>query len=447
MKLQEAFKEYISAQRLFEPGDKLLLAVSGGIDSVVLCELCKQSGYQFAIAHCNFGLRGAESDRDEQFVQSLATKYNVSCWTWKPDTHAFARQHKLSVQVAARRLRYEWFDTLLRENQLNYLLTGHHIGDNIETSLFHFFRGTGIAGLRGMLPKTGNIIRPLLFASREDIGQFAQQHQLQWVDDSSNATDNYSRNYLRHQVIPLVKKILPEAEQNLAANLQRFAETEQLYRQAIALHKKKLVELKGNELHIPVLKLQQTVPLYTVLYEIVKEYGFESSQTREIIALLDSQTGRYVQSSSHRVFKNRKWLIIAPLQSTEAGHILIEQPGAVPFGHSVLHITAAATLPDPLPATSDTVCIDASAVTFPLLLRKWKAGDYFYPLGMQKKKKLARFFIDTKLSKTDKENVWVLEVDKKIIWVLGHRIDDRFKVTGSSKNFMQLSTTVIKDQV
>jgi len=439
MQLLHAFINYSQTHRLFQHGDRLLLAVSGGVDSIVLCELCKQSGYDFAIAHCNFGLRGAESDRDEQFVQALATKYGVPCWTWKPDTDNYARQYKLSVQVAARRLRYEWFDELLHKNQLNYLLTGHHAGDNIETSLFHFFRGTGIAGLRGMLPKTGNIIRPLLFASREDILQFAKQHQLQWMDDSSNATDKYSRNYLRHQLIPLVKNILPEAEQNLAANLQRFAETEQLYQQAIALHKKKLVGLKGNELHMPVLKLQQTIPLHTVLYEIVKEYGFQPAQTGEIIALLDSQTGRYVQSPSHRVFKNRKWLIIAPLQSTEAGNILIEQPGTILYDQSVLHITTAAMLPDPLPATRDTVCIDASVVTFPLLLRKWKTGDYFYPLGMQKKKKLARFFIDTKLSKTDKEHVWVLEMDKKIIWVVGHRIDDRFKVTASTQKLLVMN--------
>ena len=477
MNLLQRFQQYILQHQLFSPKDTLLLAVSGGIDSVVLCELCKQSGYNFIIAHCNFNLRGAESERDAAFVQQVATNYNVPFLIKSFDTGNYAAANKLSIQEAARELRYGWFEEIIGNREsaigsretangkreaeapishlpltasepihdsrftIHALLTAHHLDDNLETMLMHFFRGTGIHGLRGMLPKQGHIVRPLLFARKQELKQFAEDNKLSWVEDSSNAQDKYTRNYFRHQLIPLVQKIYPEAENNLTANLKRFAEMETLYQQAIAVHKNKLLEYKPHdEVHIPVLKLLKSAPLHTIVYEIIKDYDFSSAQTEEVVNLLHSESGRYVQSATHRIIKNRRWLIIAPAKSEQAQIIAVEtdeekivfENGSLLFEQ--LAIDNKQLTNDPLIAS-----LDSKEIQFPLILRKWKKGDYFYPLGLNKKKKLARFFIDQKLSLTDKEKVWVLESNKKIVWVVGLRIDDRFKITGNTKKGLRIT--------
>jgi tRNA(Ile)-lysidine synthase len=484
MNLLQRFKDYIYQNNLFHSKDKLLLGVSGGVDSVVLCELCKQAGWDFTIAHCNFQLRGGESERDEQFVKNFGEKYKVEVLVKKFDTETYAKEKKLSIQVAARELRYNWFNELLTPNPIaigsklqtpNFLLTAHHLDDNIETMLMNFFKGTGIAGLRGILPKQdlpaerqglpadrqGKIVRPLLFAKKEELLAFAKENNLNWVQDSSNESDKYSRNYFRHHLIPLIQKIYPDAENNLTDNLQRFRDIELLYQQSIDQHKKKLIEQKGNEFHIPVLKLKKSEPLHSIVFEIIKDFGFHAAQVNEVIDLLDSDTGKYVASASHRVIKNRNWLIIAPVAAAEANIILIEEgtkfiefaPDSYQDGSLQFEMLPASDLPagrqgSPLPTCLPTgkahhsvVMLDSKEVKFPLILRPWKTGDYFYPLGMKKKKKLSRFFIDQKFSKTDKEKVWVLEMDRKIIWVIGHRMDDRFKITDKTKRILKVSFT------
>lgn len=447
MNLLQRFQQYISSNHLFTKNDTLLLAVSGGVDSVALCELCKQAGYQFIIAHCNFKLRAAESERDAVFVQQLAQAYNVPFLKKEFDTAEYAEKNKLSIQEAARELRYGWFEEMLQKAKgptshsllATSLVTAHHLDDNIETMLMHFFRGTGIHGLRGMLPKQGHIVRPLLFARKQELKQFATDNKLNWVEDSSNALDKYSRNYFRHQLIPLVQQIYPEAENNLAGNLRRFAEMEVLYEQALETHKKKLLEYKGNEVHIPVLKLQKSEPLHTIVYEIIKDFGFSPAQVEEVIKLLGSESGRYVQSATHRIIKNRRWLIIAATQLEQVQNLVIDEDE-----HRIVFENGALVLEqlknkNVQPVNDAAIAfIDQSTVQFPLLLRKWKKGDYFYPLGLKKKKKLARFFIDQKLSLTDKEKVWVLESNKKILWVVGLRIDDRFKIIESTKNIIRI---------
>jgi tRNA(Ile)-lysidine synthase len=459
MDLLQRFQQYIIDHRLFSPKDTLLLAVSGGIDSVVLCELCKQVGYTFVIAHCNFKLRGAESERDAAFVQQLALTYNVPFLIKEFDTEAYADDRKLSIQEAARELRYNWFAELLEPaignrqsaNQelgesihdsrlpIHVLLTAHHLDDNIETMLMHFFRGTGIHGLRGMLPRQGNIVRPLLFARKQELAAFATENKLRWVEDSSNALDKYSRNYFRNQLIPLVQNIYPEAENNLAANLRRFADMELLYEQAVDLHKKKLLEYKGQEVHIPVLKLQKSQPLHSIVYEIIKAFGFTPAQVDEVIRLLESESGRYVASATHRIIKNRRWLIIAPAQAEHAQTLAIDDnEDKIVFENGALVFSPLNNKNIQLTNDPSTALIDHAELHFPLILRKWKKGDYFYPLGLQKKKKIARFLIDQKLSLTDKEKVWVLESNKKICWVVGLRIDDRFKITEVTKQILKI---------
>jgi tRNA(Ile)-lysidine synthase len=472
MDLLQRFQQYISEHHLFSPKDTLLLAVSGGVDSVVLCELCKQAGFQFVIAHCNFKLRNEESERDAAFVQQLAQGYQVPFLIKEFDTQGYAESNKLSIQEAARELRYAWFEEILRSevgskksevgsrNQTdlqpgtwnlqpatgnrqlvtgNWLLTAHHLDDNIETMLMHFFRGTGVHGLRGMLPKQGYIVRPLLFARKQELKQFATENNLKWVEDSSNTLDKYSRNYFRNQLIPLVQKIYPEAENNLANNLRRFADMELLYEQAVELHKKKLLEYKGQEVHIPVLKLQKSEPLHAIVYEIIKDVGFSAAQVEEVIRLLRSESGRYVQSATHRIIKNRRWLVIAPAQSQEAQTLVIdEEESRIVFENGSLNFERLHNKNTQFSNEPSIAFIDLDALQFPLILRKWKKGDYFYPLGLRKKKKLARFFIDQKLSLTDKEKVWVLESNKKIVWVVGLRIDDRFKITEACKQILRI---------
>ncbi len=469
MNLPEKFKDYIQSHHLFGQGDQLIIAVSGGVDSVVLCELCKQAGYNFVIAHCNFQLRGEESERDETFVKSLGEKYNVRVFIKKFETEKYAEENKVSIQVAARELRYGWFEDLTnlssgqgavgsekpgiqhRTSHIAYrtfLLTAHHANDNIETVLMNFFKGTGITGLRGILPRHGKIVRPLLFAKKEELLTFAEANNLPFVEDSSNVSDKYTRNYFRNQLIPSIQKVFPGVEENLINNIDKFKDIASLYNEAISFHKKKLVEKKGNEIHIPVLKLLKSKPLITIVFEIIKEFGFTSHQTEEVIKILYSDTGKYISSATHKIIRNRNWIIISPHNTLEASNILInENDKEVMFENGKLKIDKQTSEKIKLSADSAIALLDADSITFPLLLRKWKQGDYFYPLGMKKasgviaKKKVSKFFIDQKLSLADKEKIWIIESNKKIIWVIGKRIDDRFKVKDHTVNLLQIQFT------
>jgi len=438
MNLLQQYISYIKKQDLFQQKDRLLIAVSGGVDSVVLCELCKQAGYDFAIAHCNFQLRGKDSDRDEKFVTAMALQYGVPFYIQHFDTNTISKQVKKSIEETARDLRYNWFEQLRTTNNYNYILTAHHADDNIETVMMQFFRGTGIKGLRGIVPKQNNIIRPLLFAKRNELETFLADNNLTHITDHTNFENDYTRNHFRNNILPLIEKSYPGAKENILKNITRFTGVAELYDQSIEQHKKKLLEFKGNEVHIPVLKLLKTIPLETVMYEIIKDYGFTAHQTTDAVTLLQSETGKFIQSSTHRIIKNRNWIIISPNQSTEAQHILIEENDSrIEFDNGVIEISRSSNFAIQNNATVAQVNLDA--VKFPLLLRKWKQGDYFYPLGMQKKKKLSRFFIDQKLSLSDKQNTWVIEMDKKIVWIVGMRIDDRFKITPPTKNVLMIT--------
>ena len=458
MSLLNKFIDNIQNENLFQKKDILLVAVSGGVDSVVLCELCKQAGFYFEIAHCNFQLRGEESNRDEAFVQLLGEKYGTKVFIKKFETEKYAEGNKISIQVAARELRYKWFDELMSEpsalmnersvitsnieHRASYLLTAHHANDNIETLLMNFFKGTGIKGLRGILPKHGKIIRPLLFVTKEEMILFAHENNLSFVEDSSNTSDKYTRNYFRNQLIPSLQKVFPNVEENLMDNIERFKDIDMLYQQGLYFHKKKLLEYKGNEVHIPVLKLLKAAPLKTIIYEIIKEYGFTANQTEEALHLLKSESGKYISSATHKIIKNRKWIIIASINTLESNHILInEYDKEIDFelGKLKIKIKENRTSNNEHGTSECIAMLDADRITFPLLLRKWKQGDYFYPLGMKHKKKLSKFFIDQKMSMTEKEQAWVIDSDKRIIWIVAKRIDDRFKITDNTKNVITIN--------
>lgn len=449
-KLSEKFKEnwnlYFNNNSVSK--NKFLLAVSGGIDSTVLTDLFYNANINFTIAHCNFQLREEESERDELFVKTLSERYNKEFFAKKFDTKQYAEEKKISIQEAARDLRYSWFEKIIDQqstvNGQPFLATAHNADDNIETSLMFFLRGSGIHGLTGIkeFDKERKIIRPLLFATREEILLYAKENNLSWVEDSSNATNKYTRNFLRNKIIPSIKEFFPEVKNNIADNINRFKEIEALYNFSIQHYKKKLLEFKGNEIHIPVLKLKNVKPLDTIIWEIIREYNFHSHQIEEIKKLFQSENSSYIQSSSHRIIKNRNRLIIAPNKTKESGYILIEKENSeVKFPNGVLKIEKLQTENFKLQTSNSIAQLNASEIEFPLVLRKWKQGDYFYPLGMRKKKKLNRFFIDKKLSATEKEKVWILESNKKIIWIIGYRIDDRFKLTPSTGEILSITFT------
>jgi tRNA(Ile)-lysidine synthase len=422
----------------------LLLAVSGGVDSVVLVNLIKQAGFSFSIAHVNFQLRGTDSERDELFVSSMLGAVQV--YIKRFNTDEFADQHKMAIQEAARKLRYEWFAEILNELQAKMskpvlLVTAHHGDDNIETVLMHFFRGTGILGLRGILAfqKELSLIRPLLTFRKKQLIDYAIENALLFVEDISNESDKYTRNFFRNQLIPQIQKVFPTANENILENIERFKEVSGIYEEAISIKLKNLVEQKGTEIHIPILKLKQEKYGTTILWEMFKSYGFSAAQTGEIVKLMDADNGAYISTLTHRVIKNRKWLIIAEKEKPNIPfHVIEAGKSTLQYSQGSLYLTQLENANSALNPDPSFAILDLAKIQFPLLVRKAKSGDYFYPLGMQKKKKISRFLIDLKLSKTQKENCFVLESNKKIVWVIGYRIDDRFKLQKSSTNILQV---------
>jgi tRNA(Ile)-lysidine synthase len=455
--LSERFKEHVQKRSLFSLQDLLIITISGGVDSVVLTELCKLAGLRFVLAHVNFQLREQESERDELFVRNLAASSGASVYVKQINTVQYASANSISIQVAARQLRYEWFETLRLQLQKEksskgepghiWILTAHHMDDSVETMLMNIFRGTGIEGLRGIREKQGSLIRPLLPFTKDEILAYAGKQQLQWVEDSSNQLDKYTRNYFRNQLIPMLRKIYPQVDQNLYANLQRFKDASILYKESVDKHIKKLLQFSGAEVHIPIRKISKLPAPDTILYEIVQAYGFTAHQAPAVTKLLSSETGSHLKSSSHRIIKNRNWLIIAPVEQGDSELLLIEeseseinfQQGKIGLSMVPCENISFSQDGKPLQHSGSIALLDAKKIRFPLILRKWKEGDYFYPLGMKKKKKIARFLIDTKRSKTDKERIWVLESDKKILWVVGKRIDERFKISPSTKNVLTVT--------
>ncbi|NIG56258.1 tRNA lysidine(34) synthetase TilS [Chitinophaga sp. Cy-1792] len=431
---------FIREHFLFDPSQKILLAVSGGVDSMVMASLFKEAGLLAGIAHCNFQLREEESVRDENFVRNLAEKLEMPFHETRFDTEAYATSNKVSIQIAARELRYQWLEEIRSTNGYAYIATAHHLQDSVETALMNFVKGTGIAGLHGILPKTDKIIRPLLFAEKDTLLAWAARRQLTFVEDSSNATDKYTRNFFRHHVIPMMQESMPAAVKNMAASIEKMKEAEILYQEALGRHKKSLLTQQGENWLIPVLKLQKSVPLQTIAWEIFREFGCTSNQLPQVLNLLESESGRYVETSTHRVIRNRAWLMITPVQADESPVVAIsEEQSHVHFGGGQLQFrTIEKQHAGSIPQSADVAWLDASQVVFPLILRKWKQGDYFYPLGMRKKKKLSRFFIDQKLSIPQKEQVWVLESQKRILWIVGMRIDDRAKVLPSTSEIISI---------
>ena len=435
--LHQAFIDEVAAKKLWGKNDHLFLACSGGLDSVVLAHLLSASKINYTLLHCNFQLRDEESNRDEQFVRKLAVQLNVPFQIKQFDTKKEIEIRKKGVQETARALRYEWFNEVINSDTSaakKWLLTAHHADDQVETMMIQLFRGTGIAGLQGMKVKTGNIVRPLLFAQRKQLTQYATEHQLSWVEDSSNSSDNYTRNFLRNKVIPIIEEVIPELTSNMLMNGKRFEEIEMVYQQKIKEIKNKLIVEQQNSHAIPVNKLKNCEPIDTIMHEIFSRYGFAAQQIPELKKLFEATSGKYISSDQFRVLKNRTWLLIEPIVEQEQTIRIVDQADTVlTFDNILLRFQQVAAGHD-FKNDSQQALLNLNKLKFPLIVRKWKAGDYFYPLGMKKKKKVSRFMTDLKLSLSEKEQQWVVESDKKIVWVVGRRIDERFKIEENTTN-------------
>lgn len=427
----EAFKKFVIKNALLEKGDKTLITVSGGRDSVVLCELFYKAQFPFAIAHCNFQLRGKEANDDEIFAKKLAAKYKTDFFSKRFETKAYCEKNKLSVQQAARVLRYEWFEEIRKKNDFDFIATAHHKDDELETFFINLIRGTGIAGLHGILPKRGKIIRPLLFANRAEIDAFVKKNKLQFREDSSNASDKYLRNKIRHKILPLFEEVNPSFRNTLTEEIARLSEVEKVYNHFIDVNKKQI--LSNNVISVSALKKSAFASI--LLYEILKNYQFNSEVAEEVFASLDSESGKQFFSPTHRLVKDRKRLIITKSNSVKVkGVFSVSQKEKRLIKPLITELSKVENSDNfIIPNDTKIACLDFEKLKFPLTLRKWRQGDFFYPLGMKKKKKISDFFTDIKLSIPEKENAWLLCSDGDIVYVLGKRIDERYKVGKETK--------------
>lgn len=428
-------QDQLNSKLSFLKSSKLLIAISGGIDSVVLTHLCCKLGLNVALAHCNFNLRGKESDADEDFVLQLAEDLDLEVFIESFETKLFAEDEKISIQMAARVLRYQWFAELTEQLHFEYILTAHHADDNLETFLINLTRGTGLDGLLGIPAVNNNVVRPLLSFTREDIETYARAHKLEWREDSSNISTKYLRNKLRHDVIPILKEINPQLLQNFAKTQLFLNRTKCIVDDKIAEVIPKVIKpIDDYTFSLDINEIKNLGHPKAYLYELLKDFGF--TEWQDVFALLEAQSGKYVQSHTHRLIKDRTCLLLSEIQNNKSHIITILESDKLvntPFGALLINEVDAITEAD-----KSVIYIDKDCVKYPLTIRKWEKGDVFYPLGMTGKKKLSKYFKDEKYSLLDKENAWLLCSEDSIVWVIGKRADNRFKVTENTKQILKV---------
>jgi tRNA(Ile)-lysidine synthase len=435
----ESFQAFLRENSLCTPGNKILLTISGGVDSMVMLDLFSRSGFEGEIAHCNFGLRGAESDEDERFVIEIATRYDSPVHVKSFQTEEYASNNNISIQMAARDLRYEWFEDIRRQTDCDFIATAHNKNDHAETFFINLLRGTGIRGLTGIPVVSGNIIRPLLWAEREEILNYSEQKHILFREDSSNAGLKYSRNKIRHILFPELEKIRPGILTVMDENISRLKATLEIYESVLEDKRRELLQRDKDFIRISINSIQKLKPADAWLYELLNDFEFSFPVVKDIVRNLNADSGRQFFSSSYRLIKDRDYLILEPLRENIVRKFYIENiereindPLALKF--TLIEETDRFQIP-PYP---DVACFDYDKLDFPLIIRKWESGDYFRPLGMENMKKVSDFFIDIKLSIPEKEKAWILTDGTNIIWIMGYRIDDRFKIDDSTERILKI---------
>ncbi|RXM45973.1 tRNA lysidine(34) synthetase TilS [Flavobacterium sp. YO12] len=429
------FQNHIVSRFPFLAEKKLFLAVSGGLDSMVLLHLLKQLPYEIAVLHCNFQLRGLESFGDQTFVENYCDQNNILVFTTQFDTEAFAKDYKLSTQVAARELRYSWFYELLEEKNFDYILTAHHADDNLETFIINLSRGTGLDGLSGIPEQNDKIIRPLLPFSREEILKYAEENKIEWREDSSNASNKYLRNKIRHDLVPILKELNPNFLSAFQKTQSYLQESQVMVEDASIMIYQQVAEEAGDDIHFDLKKLKKLPNYKSYLYQWLHEFGFLA--WNDIYDLVNGQSGKQVFSAEFRLLKNRDILILSPISemSEKEQFEINENEKEVNFPLklklcNVGHITI---------DSNRVIFVDADKIQFPLVLRKWNEGDVFHPFGMHgKSKKVSKLFKDEKLSLIEKEQTWILCSDDKIVWVVGIRQDERFRIEKTSNKILKI---------
>ena len=427
------FQNHIVTNFPFLQKANLLVAVSGGLDSMVLLYLLSKINSNLSVAHCNFQLRGAESDADEDFLRNFCTENKISDFFQKFDTEQFAKDEKLSIQLAARKLRYEWFNEIIETKNFDFVATAHHLDDQVETFIINFSRGTGIEGLTGIPSQNDKIIRPLLIFSREEIENFAQENAIPWREDSSNASDKYLRNKIRHQIVPIFKELNPNFLHSFEKTIQNLQQSHSLVDDASRIVYRKVVQDVDNQKIINLSELLQLSNYRAYLYQWLSPFGF--SAWNDIYDLVKASSGKQIFSEHFRLLKDRETLIVEPIIEKQVEEYWISSDEKEIIFPIHLQFSSVESLSQ---SHSNVIFLDRDTLKFPLLLRKWQKGDYFYPFGMKGKKKLSKFFKDEKFSLIEKENQWILCSDNQIVWLLGKRMDDRFKLTQNTQTTLKI---------
>jgi tRNA(Ile)-lysidine synthase len=428
------FVEFIEKNELFKPDNKILAAVSGGMDSVLMAHLLKAAGFNFGIAHCNFMLRGSEALADQEFTRNLAQQLGVHFHTTNFDTKDYAAAHKISIQMAARQLRYQWFGHLCKTEGYRVISLAHHQNDTIETILLNLTRGTGIAGLHGILPVNGQLVRPMLFLSRTDIQTIIEQEGFAFVEDSSNSSVKYARNKIRHQVVPLLKELNPSIEATFENNLKHFRDLEILLNQKVEELSRELLVFHDDEVHISLDDIQKLNPQRLLLFKLLQPYNFTDTVIDDLLSALGKHSGRVFENAYFTLVVDRGKVIISKrvMRNDDRVEINTTDKDITYKGYklTLLHDDSPLIVKDNPMAVS----VDSALLVYPLTVRAWEQGDYFYPLGMKTRKKLSDFFINEKIPLNRKNELPILiNGNGDIIWIGGYRLSERYKVSDNTK--------------
>ena len=430
--MRDVVRAYIDKYQLLTAGKPVLVGVSGGADSIALLTVLVELGYSCIVGHCNFHLRGEESMRDECFTETYARKLGLPFVKVDFNTRDYAAEHHLSVEMAARELRYAWFEEMRCVHDAQAIAVAHHRDDNVETVLMNLIRGSGIRGMSGIRPKNGFVVRPLLSVTRQEILQWLAERQLEYVTDSTNLSAAYTRNFIRLRVLPLLETINPSVRTAINRTAEHLAETESLFAYVMADARKRVFEAE-NRLSIKAL-MQYPSPK-TVLFELLKAFHFTPSSVDEIFLSLNKESGKLFFSSSHRLVKDRDCLLLSPLAAAgeKEVYFLTGEEGcwSGPIDLAFSRIVRTEELH--IQKDKDIAYFDLDKLKFPLVLRHWQQGDWFVPFGMQGRKKLSDYFSDKKFSRLEKERVWLLCSGDEVIWIVGERSDNRFRVECATK--------------